>query len=190
MKIMKVVLIIIAILVVLFVVIYAYYGGFTKVSFKIENQGGETFVYEEMIGDYGKTYKVMEKIHIALLNDEKIATAKGAGIYYDSPKEVEKSKLRSEIGGIAEGLDSATIAKLAEKYNVKTLPKGKYLVAELPYKGELSGIVAVMKVMPNMEKYCKQHPQNYGPVVEIFDAVGYYDGKGAGKIIFRRMICD
>ena len=187
---MKVVLIILAILVVVFIAMYAYYGGFKKISFRVENQGGETFVYEEMIGDYGKTYKVMEKTHIALLNDYKIATAKGAGIYYDSPKEVEKSKLRSEIGGIAEGLDSATIAKLAEKYKVKTLPEGRYLVAEFPYKGGLSGIIAVMKVMPAMEKYCKQHPQNYGPVVEIFDAVDYYDGKGAGRSIFRRIISD
>jgi len=51
MKIMKVVLIILAILVVVFIVMYAYYGGFKKISFRIEIQGGETFVYEEMIGD-------------------------------------------------------------------------------------------------------------------------------------------
>jgi hypothetical protein len=169
---------------------YTYYDGFTAIKFREEIQGGETFVYEEMIGDYGKTYKVMENIHIALLNDEKIVSAKGAGVYYDSPKEVEKSKLRSEIGSITVDLDSGTIERLAEKYKVKTLPKNRCLVTELPYKGTLSGIVAVMKVMPAMEKYCQQYPQNYGPIMEIYDAAGYYDGKGAGKIIFRKIIYD
>jgi len=67
---------IVAVIVILLTIVYAYNGGFKTVTFREEVQGGETFVYEEMVGDYGKTYKVMEKIHIALLNDEKIANAK------------------------------------------------------------------------------------------------------------------
>lgn len=52
---MKVFLVILAILVVLFIVIYTYYGGFTKVSFRIENQGGEIVVYENLTGDYSQS---------------------------------------------------------------------------------------------------------------------------------------
>jgi len=70
---MKIVLIIFSVLAVLFVVVYAYYGGFKKVSFRIEHQGGETIVYENVTGDYSQTGKVSDKIYYTLLNDEKIS---------------------------------------------------------------------------------------------------------------------
>ena len=79
---LKIVLAIIAVLIILIVIAYAYYGGFKTISFRIEEQGGETIVYEEMIGDYSQTPKVQDKIYDALLNDEKIETTKGFGIYY------------------------------------------------------------------------------------------------------------
>ncbi|MDR1761757.1 MAG: hypothetical protein LBR55_04845, partial [Bacteroidales bacterium] len=67
---MKVVLIILAIIVVLLIAVYAYYGGFTKISFRIEKQGGETIVYENLTGDYSQSPKISDKIYYALLNDE------------------------------------------------------------------------------------------------------------------------
>ena len=96
-KVMNIVLIIIAVLAVLLIAVYAYYGGFGKISFRIENQGGETIVYENVTGDYSQTPKVSDKIYYALLNEEKIETTKGIGIYYDNPKKVDKDKLRSDI---------------------------------------------------------------------------------------------
>ncbi|GHT39946.1 hypothetical protein AGMMS49965_07390 [Bacteroidia bacterium] len=43
---MKVALIIIAIVIVLLVLVYAYFGGFKRIEFRVEAQGGETLVYE------------------------------------------------------------------------------------------------------------------------------------------------
>jgi hypothetical protein len=108
------------------------------------------------------------KIYEALLN-EKSATTKGFGIYYDNPKEVEKSKLRSEVGCIVEGLDSAAIANLAQKYNVKILPKSNCVVTEFPYKGMMSVMVGIMKVYPALEKYCKQNGLANSHIMEIYD---------------------
>jgi len=149
--------------------IYAYYGGFKTITFKEEEQGGETIVYEEMIGDYRQTPKVQDKIYYSLLNNDKIETTKGFGIYYDNPKEVEKIKLRSEIGCIVEGLDSETVAKLAQKYKIKTLPKTLCIVTEFPFKGMLSVFVGIMKVYPAFEKYCKQNGLSDSPMMEIYD---------------------
>ena len=149
--------------------IYAYYGGFKTITFKEEEQGGETIVYEEMIGDYRQTPKVQDKIYYSLLNNDKIETTKGFGIYYDNPKEVEKIKLRSEIGCIVEGLDSETVAKLAQKYKIKTLSKTRCIVTEFPFKGMLSVFVGIMKVYPAFEKYCKQNGLSDSPMMEIYD---------------------
>ncbi|MDR0230510.1 MAG: GyrI-like domain-containing protein [Dysgonamonadaceae bacterium] len=176
---LKIILVIVIVLIILVVIVYAYYGGFKTITFRVEEQGGETIVYEEMIGDYSQTPKVQDKVYHALLNDEKIETTKGFGIYYDNPKEVEKSKLRSEIGCIVEGLDSTAIAKLTEKYKVKTLPKSNCIVTEFPYKGVVSVFIGIMKVYPAFEKYCKQHGLSNSPMIEIYDIPNK-------KIIYRK----
>ncbi len=147
----------------------AYYGAFSKIDFRMEEQGGEMLVYEEITGDYSRTPAVMDKVCQALLNDEKIATTKGAGIYYDNPKKVEKSKLRSEIGCIVEGQDAAVLARLSAKYKVKMIPRGRYLVTEFPHKGKMSVLFGIMKVYPALAKYAEANNLADGPLTEIYD---------------------
>ena len=178
-KIMKIILIVIAILVVLIIVMYAYYGGFSKISFRMDNQGGETIVFESVTGDYSQTPKVSDKIYYALLNEEKIETTKGIGIYFDNPQKVAKDKLRSEIGCIIENADSVTLARLTEKYQVKTLPQSNFVVAEFPFKGKLSVMFGIMKVYPALDKFCKEHGYNESPITEIYDVPNK-------KIIYRK----
>jgi len=179
MKIIKVILIIFAVLAVLFIAIYAYYGGFKKISFQIENQGGETVVYENVTGDYSQTGIVTDRIYHTLLNDEKIETTKGFGVYYDCPKSVEKDKLRSEIGCIVENIDSTTLARLSEKYQVKTLPHSDFIVTEFPFKGKPSILIAIMKVYPALSKFCEEHGYIDSPITEIYDMPNK-------KIIYRK----
>ena len=169
MKVLIIILICFTVILILLTGAYAYFGGFKTILFRVEEQGGETLVYEEMTGDYAQTPKVQNKLYEALLNDEKIATTKGFGIYFDNPKEVEKSKLRSEVGCIVEGLDSVAIAKLAEKYKVKTLPKSNCIVTEFPYKGMMSVFIGIMKVYPAFEKYSVQNGLGKSPMMEIYD---------------------
>ena len=178
-KIMNIVLIILAVLVVLLIAVYAYYGGFGKINFRIENQGGETVVYENVTGDYSQTPKVSDKIYYALLNEEKIATTKGIGIYYDNPKKVEKEKLRSDIGCIVENTDSATLTRLSEKYQIKTLPQSDFVVAEFPFKGKLSVLFGIMRVYPALDKFNKEHGYIESPITEIYDVPNK-------KIIYRQ----
>jgi DNA gyrase inhibitor GyrI len=169
---MKIILIIIAIiiaLIALLVAFYAYYDGFKTVNFRIEEQGGETLVYENVVGDYKQASTVSNKIYYELLNNEKIETTKGFGIYYDNPKNVEKSKLRSEVGCIVENIDSATLAGLAEKYQVKTLPQKQCIVTEFPFKGGMSIMVGIMKVYPALAKYIENEKLKDSPIMEIYD---------------------
>ncbi len=179
MKVMKIVLIVLAALVVLVIAVYAYYGGFKEISFKIENQGGEFVVYENLTGDYSQSPKVSDRVYYTLLNDEKIETTKGIGIYYDNPKEVAKENLRSEIGCIVENADSSTLTRLSEKYQVKTLPQSEFVVAEFPFKGKLSILFGIMKVYPALDKFCKENGYIESPITEIYDVPNK-------KIIYRK----
>ena len=103
------------------------------------------------------------------MNDEKVATTKGIGIYYDNPKKVEKDKLRSEIGCIVENVDSVTLARLAKKYQIKTLPQCDFVVAEFPFKGKLSVLFGILKVYPALDKFNKEHGYIESPITEIYD---------------------
>lgn len=176
---MKIILIVLAILVILLIVVYVYFGGFRKIKFNVKALGGETIVYENVTGDYSQTPKVTNKIYYSLLNNEKIETTKGIGIYYDHPKKVDKDRLRSEIGCIIEDADSATLTKLSENYQVKTLPQSDFITTEFPFKGKLSVLFGIMKVYPAMEKFNKENGYIDGPITEIYDVPNK-------KIIYRK----
>ena len=102
---MKIILIVLAILIIAFIVFYAYYGGFKKLQISIYEKGGEILIYEKIQGDYKQSGVIMGKIYNSLLKEDKIETFKGFGIYYDNPRKVEKSKLRSEACCVLEKTD-------------------------------------------------------------------------------------
>lgn len=181
---MKITLIIIIAILVIFAIVFVYYGGLIKVNCRIEKQGGEKLVYKQMTGDYAKSAKLMDEIYYSLLNNYAIETYKGFGIYYDNPKLVEKSKLRSEIGCIVEDKDSSKFTQIAEGLSTKTFPERSYIVAEFPSKGKLSILFGIMKVYPAIEKYVEINGyKNEGSVMEIYDVPNK-------KIVYRKEIIE
>jgi DNA gyrase inhibitor GyrI len=182
MKILKIILLVILALVSVLILMYAYYGGFNQVKFQISEQGGETVVYKEMMGDYSKSSFVMDTIHKMLLNDHKLDLQKGFGIYYDNPQQIEKSKLRADVGYFLTDVDSAKLAELQGKYMIKTLPQGKYLYTEIPFKGKLSIFIGILKVYPAMDNYFnEQNVDKCGAITEIYDTQNK-------KIIYRKAL--
>lgn len=157
-------------LIVLALLFVAYYGGFKEIKFKTSIQGGEILVYENLTGDYSKSGEVIDRVYKSLLNNEKIKTTRGFGIYYDDPKKVDKDKLKSEVGCIVDGIDSVKMADLQKKYKVKICPKGKYLTTEFPHKNVMSIMFGIMKVYPAMNKYVQENGlTEKGAVMEIYD---------------------
>ncbi|MDU1889443.1 MAG: GyrI-like domain-containing protein [Dysgonomonas sp.] len=170
-KLVKILLAIIIGIVIIISAVYAYYGGFKSVDFEIENTGGEIFVYESVTGNYNQSPVVMESVYYALLNDFKIETTKGVGIYYDNPQQVEESKLRSDLGCFLDTpVDSITMANLSARFKIKTMPQGEYIVTKTPNKGVMSIMVGIIKVYPAMNNYIEKNGyKNEGAVTEIYD---------------------
>ena len=179
---MKIIVIIIAAIVAIALLVYAYFGGFKKVSVTTSSMGGETVVYEEITGDYKQSGAVMDKVYYSLRDTDNIETFKGFGIYYDNPQTTEKSKLRSEAGCIIEPGDIDKVNLISGEFKVKALPEKEYLVTEFPYKGKMSVVFGIMKVYPAMNKYAeKNNLSAEGPVTEIYDVPNK-------KIIYRKEI--
>ena len=167
---MKIILIVLAILIIALIAFYAYYGGFKKIHVSISESGGEILIYEKIEGDYKQSGVIMDKIYNSLLNEDKIETFKGFGIYYDNPRKVEKSKLRSEAGCILEKKDIDKLPNLEKKYTVRTFPEKKYIITEFPYRGKISIFFSIMKVYPALNKFAKQNDFNEeSAVMDIYD---------------------
>ena len=178
---MKMAIIIILIVLAVFMSTVAFFGGFYKVNLKTVNTGGEILVYENVSGAYNQANKISNKVYYELLNDYKIETKKGFGIYYYNPRNVKQSKLRSEVGCIVENMDNDTIEKLKENFQVKIIPMDNYLVVEFPYKGFLSIMVGMIRVYPVIGKYIVKNNYNDGPIMEIYDIQNR-------KIIYRKFM--
>jgi len=161
--------------------VLGFFGCFYKINLKTENTGGEILIYENVTGAYNQASKISNKVYYELLNNYKIETFKGFGIYYDNPKNVEQNKLRSEVGCIGENIDIKTLEKIKEHFQVKKLPIDNYLVAEFPFKGFPSIIIGMIKVYPIMEKYIVENGFEDGPIMEIYDVKNK-------KIIYRKFL--
>ena len=177
---MKTILIVLAILVIAMVAFYTYYGGFKKLSISVSKSGGEVLIYEKIQGDYRQSGAIMDKIYYSLLNEDKIETFKGFGMYYDNPQKVEKSKLRSEAGCVLEKKDVDRLPILENKYTVRTLLEKDYIITEFPYKGKTSIFFGIMKVYPALNKFAilNEYKED-SPVMEIYDVPN-------NKILYRK----
>jgi len=148
------------ILAVIFVVLLGaflfYEGVFYPVTIEEKVVGDYWVVYEGNIGPYEEVGPVMKKIYQNLKTDG-IDTKLGFGIYYDDPKKVSKSKLRSEVGVILGKNYYDKIEDLKAKYNLKQLKKRNSLLSKFPYRNVLSYMVGPMKVYPAMEKYSEKN---------------------------------
>ncbi len=162
--------------------LYAWFGGFKKIQFTIQETGGESLIYESHTGDYKNVGKVMDQMYYSLLNEEKVECFRGFGIYYDNPRVVEKEKLRSEVGNILENPTPDLLDRLSNKYTIKTLEKQRFLVTEFPYKNPFSVFMGIMRVYPAINRYIKENNlSEEGFVMEIYDVP-------QKKIVYRKQL--
>lgn len=156
------------IVVVLLVSFLAYMGMFKKVTVKIEKKGPYDFAFVEHIGDYSKVSEPMNKLD-SYLRQAGFNPTVGIGVYYDNPKMVEKSKLRSEVGSV---IPTSELAKIEEKKNdfsFKKIAEAEYMVAEFPYRNKMSFLFAVIKVYPVLNKYISDNKYQSVPSIELYD---------------------
>lgn len=177
---MKVLFIFIVIILLTVIAFYGYMGGFKRLVPRIEIAGGETLAYEKVKGDYRQSGEVSNRVYYTLLDEMKIETYKGFGIYYDVPGKVKKENLRSEIGCIIEDNDLDKVELIKERFEVRVIPNKKVIIAEYPYRGKISSIIGVIKVYPLLKKIAVDN--NYSgdsAVMEIWDIPNK-------KIIYRK----
>jgi hypothetical protein len=170
MTILKIIFSIFLLILISVAIFFNYIGFFSKVVIEEKQMGPFTLVYDEHKGDYKGTAKIQDNIYYSLLNDYKIETFHGFGIYYDDPKTVPTEKLRSIAGCILEKSDYEKIETLKEKgFKIKKIPKQNSVVVEFPFRNTFSIIAGIMKVYPKIEKYIEENNLTKNEMMEIYD---------------------
>ncbi|HNZ26703.1 MAG TPA: GyrI-like domain-containing protein [Spirochaetota bacterium] len=167
-KIAAIVIAAIAILTAILYFVYKANGGDVEVSFNYKNIESLIIVYEHLKGDYAKSGKIMDKLHKSLKENGYDAT-KGFGIYYDDPKSVKKSELRSLVGCIVDEKYYPNLKDIKSKFKMKEIPPSKGLIAEFPYKSRISVFIGMSKAYPKLNKFLTNNKLQPGPVMEIYN---------------------
>ncbi|MCP4754049.1 MAG: hypothetical protein GY866_24455 [Proteobacteria bacterium] len=166
---MKKIIIAVSVAIVAVLIVLSHYGLFASIRFEKRSLGPFILVYEKHLGDYAETGVIMDRIYYRLLNEDSISSTKGFGIYYDKPGAVAKEEQRSIAGCILEGLNEGEVAELSKKYRLGRLPASEFLATEFPHKGQLSVLIGVLRVYPEIAELFETEAYPDMPIVEIYD---------------------
>jgi hypothetical protein len=134
--------------------------------------GPYNLVYEEHVGDYGKTGDIMMRVHDSIEKDFKIKPDKAFGLYYDDPGKVSKDKLRSDIGCIIDDKDAGALNAIKTKFKIKKYKKINSIVAEFPFRNMFSIFIGMYRVYPRLDKYIKDKGYKMDYAFEVYDKPG------------------
>jgi hypothetical protein len=152
-------------------------GYFMQVKVMESDMGPLTIVYTHHIGDYSKIAPDMMGVYNRLESEFNIKPLRAIGIFYDNPQTVKTAQLRSDVGFLLDPSDSSSADKIMKKMKVMIKYKKPYVTATFPLKNDMSYVLGVIKVYPEMMKYMSSHGDKMGPSIEIYD-------RAAKKIIY------
>ncbi len=154
-----------------------YHGVFKKPVIVEKEMGPFYLVYEEHRGAYKNIGPVMDKVYQTLVSEEQIQPTRSMGIYYDNPQTTAEADLKSLGGYLIEDNNLEQLPFLQDKYQVKKIESGQFMVLEFPYQDKFSIIAGTMIAYPAINKYIVEHGYQPRETMEIYDLPN-------GKIIY------
>lgn len=168
MNILKQVLIFLVVLVLSVAAWLAYMGVFLTPQVTMQKIGPYTLVYEEYVGPYSDTGKVIQRVYNGC-TAEGVMTVKGFGIYLNDPKTTAPDKMKSEIGCVLETKDLGKARLLRNKFKVKVWPAVDCLVTEFPIRNDLSYMIGPFKAYPELNKALTARKAKLVTCLELYD---------------------
>lgn len=169
MKTLGIIVLILAAIIIILGFFLARNGLFATVEITEKNAGPYLMVYTPHIGDYKNVSPVMQTLYDDLKDNFNITTTRGFGLYYDPPQEVPVEELRSIVGCIIDNKTIEEITELGTKYGIATYPASVSVVAEFPYKSQVSIFLGIFKVYPKLDEYLNGKNAPKIPIMELYD---------------------
>ena len=145
-----------------------YLGGFSSITIQEQDISDYTVAYVGVVGPYSSVGPSMEKVYM-ILSGEGIVSYTGFGMYYDDPRMVSGSALRSDVGAVIAPQDIAKLQQYPD-LKIKTVLGGHKIVVKFPFKNALSSMIGSFKVYPAIGEYMLQKwYSSEVPMMELYD---------------------
>lgn len=144
-------------------------GLFSDIKISEEKAGPYFLAYDSSIGPYKKSADVMDRIYNTLLGEKGVSATKGFGLYYDKPGTIPDDKLRCIAGCIVEKEYQNKLQSPSPKFRTASIDESNAIVARFPYRGQVSVLIGVFRVYPELGRYISEKGLSAGPVMEIYD---------------------
>ncbi|MBN2530222.1 MAG: hypothetical protein JXR76_27780 [Deltaproteobacteria bacterium] len=145
------------------------YGLFAKIIISEKSFGPHILIYDKWTGNYKVTGTIMRRVSSSVKESHGIECQQQFGMYFDNPRQVESSQLRSIAGCVVRGGDIKELQKKGLAFGITVFPKTRGVIAEFPFTGTLSVILGVMRVYPKLGEYIRAHHYSPGPFLELYD---------------------
>ncbi|MGL1935800.1 MAG: hypothetical protein OCD01_12300 [Fibrobacterales bacterium] len=170
---MKYILSTLLLIVVLLGIILNYFNLFDPVTFVEQENKRYILAYEKHKGSYSTVGDKILTIATKLSSHNFGCTTK-FGIYWDNPQEVEESELRSLVGCVVPVTDSLEITTLAESFDLADYKPVPSVIAQFPYKSDLSILFGILKVYPPLTEFLIEKGYSHGPIMELYNKADGY----------------
>lgn len=150
--------------------VLAWYGYFSTVSVREKPVGPYTLVYKVYVGSSSGVGPLLTEIRLSLINEFRVHNPIGFGLYYDDPKTTPAGQCRILVGCIVEDDQDGDMRAISEKYSVARFPRGMAVVADYPYRNNLSVLFGMLRGYPALLAYVDGHQLPRRPVLEMYDA--------------------
>lgn len=123
------------------------------------------FLYQHNEGDYRQNITVLQELAKKVAKTG-IKVVNPVSIYYDNPRKVKRSDLRSDVGFmIPENEDLIHVDGL----QYKTVCFDRFLATSVPYKSRFSILIGAMKIYPVFRKELEKQDLPEREMIEIYD---------------------
>ena len=170
MKALKIIGIIVGVVLLLFIAGGSYYGLFAKVVITKETLPAQTIYVTRHVGAYANVGTKVARLYTDIEDSCGLLPLIGVGVYYDNPQDVAIDSLRSFIGVQITPEEQATLAEFDLPYETITIPAMQAYVAQFPFKGMPSLILAISRVYPKLHAYLNEKEYKINtPTLEVYD---------------------
>ncbi len=154
-------------LVVIITLFLAYMGVLFPPTVTEQEKGPYDYIYRSHKGDYSGVGRVFEDVESQIKAAGMKVPSQAIGIYYDDPRQVVASELRSDCGYVTE--TENIVANLPDNLKRGHLDKRKSIVVSLPLRNSLSAMLGPMLSYPALSKYAEDRGYKATAVFELYD---------------------
>lgn len=155
-------------LIIVIVIGYWWLWWFTNFQVLEQEMNWYTVVYISFTGNMFQFHPAVERLE-KMIEWKHIEQQWKLSIYYDLHTDKRSPTSENNAGIIIAHQDVEKLDENSPDYKIMSIPAGKKMVINFPYKSPYSCMIGHIRWTKQMHKYLKAHDNEYAPVIELYN---------------------